>query len=246
MKNSLLLILSLITLTACSDMATKDSTEENAADFYQRAKKAMDNYNYEKSIDLYEQLEARFPYGNEVRQGQLDIIYAYYRHHEPELAISSAKRFIQLYPQHNKVDYAHYLLGLVAYKQGQRTMDAYQLTDPSERDTKILREAYQYFSALIQRYPDSAYVKDAANLRLELRNTLARHEINIADFYFAREAYVAANNRAKYVMENYPRTSSIPKALALLVKTYEKMRLTELAESSRQLLELNYPNYPSF
>jgi len=90
MKNSLLLILSLITLTACSDMATKDSTEENAADFYQRAKKAMDNYNYEKSIDLYEQLEARFPYGNEVRQGQLDIIYAYYRHHEPELAISSA------------------------------------------------------------------------------------------------------------------------------------------------------------
>jgi outer membrane protein assembly factor BamD len=47
-------------------------------------------------------------------------------------------------------------------------------------------------------------------------------------------------------MENYPRTPSIPKALALLVKTYEKMRLTELAESSRQLLELNYPNYPSF
>jgi outer membrane protein assembly factor BamD len=228
-------------------MATKDSAkEENAADFYQRAKKAMDNYNYEKAIEIYEQLEARYPYGNEVRQGQLDIIYAYYRHHEPELAISSAKRFIQLYPSHDKVDYAHYLLGLVSYKQGQRMMDEYQFTDPSQRDTKILRESYQYFSALIQRYPDSPYVKDAANIRLELRNTLARHEINIAAFYFAREAYVAANNRAKYVMENYPRTPSIPKALDLLVKTYEKMKLPQLAESSRRLLELNYPNYPSF
>ena len=46
-----------------------------------------------------------------------------------------------------------------------------------------------------------------------LRNLLAQHEINTAHYYMRRGAYVAAANRARYVVENYQRAPAMPEAL---------------------------------
>ena len=48
---------------------------------------------------------------------------------------------------------------------------------------------------MLARYPDSAYAADAKARMVQLRNLLARHEINVANYYFKRGAYVAATNR---------------------------------------------------
>lgn len=78
-----------------------------------------------------------------------------------------------------------------------------------------------------------------------LRNLLASYEIHVADYYLSRQAYVAAANRGRYVVENFQETPSVGDGLAVMVESYQKMHLDELAASSLETLKLNYPDHPS-
>jgi len=60
-----------------------------------------------------------------------------------------------------------------------------------------------------------------------------------------RDAYVAAVNRAKYVIEHYQQTPAVADALAILAEAYTKMGIQDLAADSLRVLELNYPNHPA-
>jgi outer membrane protein assembly factor BamD len=75
-----------------------------------------------------------------------------------------------------------------------------------------------------------------------LHNSLAMHEIHVADYYMRREAYVAVVNRCKYVLNEYPRTPAIEHALGLMMLAYKKIGLEDLAADSRRVLALNFPN----
>jgi outer membrane protein assembly factor BamD len=78
-----------------------------------------------------------------------------------------------------------------------------------------------------------------------LRNRLARYEINVANYYFKREAYVAAVNRGRYVIENYPQTPAVGDALAVMIQAYQLLGLNDLANDSLKVLTANYPEHPS-
>jgi outer membrane protein assembly factor BamD len=75
-----------------------------------------------------------------------------------------------------------------------------------------------------------------------LRNNLAAYEVGVADYYMRRRAYVAAANRARYALENYPNTPESAEALVILHRAYTKLNLPELAASAMSVLELNYPD----
>ena len=74
------------------------------------------------------------------------------------------------------------------------------------------RDAYADFAQLLARYPNSQYAPDARQRMVYLRNLLARSELAIADYYLRRGAHVAAANRARYVLENYPLSEATPDA----------------------------------
>src|SRR5690606_9817259 len=92
--------------------------------------------------------------------------------------------------------------------------------------------------------PDSRYANDATKRMVYLRNILARQEVNVAMYYMRRGAYVAAANRARYVVENYSRTPSVPDALVLLAKAYKVLEMDDLANDALRVLEYNYPGHP--
>jgi outer membrane protein assembly factor BamD len=77
-----------------------------------------------------------------------------------------------------------------------------------------------------------------------LRNVLAQHEVNVATYYMRRGAYVAAANRARYVVENYSRTPSTPDALVIMAKAYKVLEMDDLAADAVRVLEENFPNHP--
>jgi outer membrane protein assembly factor BamD len=68
--------------------------------------------------------------------------------------------------------------------------------------------------------------------------------VNVADYYLRRGAYVAAVNRAKYVLETYARTSATENALSIMTQAYVKMDMPQLAADSLRVLERNYPQSP--
>ncbi|MCL7420804.1 MAG: outer membrane protein assembly factor BamD [Methylobacter sp.] len=225
-----------------------DTTDEyvdwNAEKFRTEAKAAVDAGNYEKAIKLYEALESRYPFGAEAAQTQLDVAYAYFKGDDPEAAIAAADRFIKINPRSPGVDYAYYLKGLVNYNRGIGFIDRFLPTDTSQRDPGSAREAYDNFAELLRRFPESKYVPDAKQRMIALKNNLAMHEVHVARFYMKRKAYVAAVNRANYVVEKYQRTPAVPYALQILQEAYTALQMTELAADTARIYEMNYPDGP--
>src|SRR5690606_18494465 len=78
-----------------------------------------------------------------------------------------------------------------------------------------------------------------------LRNMLANYEIHVAEFYIERQAFLSALSRARYVVENYQSTPSVPRALEIMVEMYLRMGLNDLADTSLAVLKQNYPNSPA-
>jgi outer membrane protein assembly factor BamD len=211
----------------------------SAARLYAEASSELDSKNYARAIEYYEKLEARYPFGRYAMQSQLDVAYAHYRADEPEAAIAAADRFIKLYPQNPYVDYAYYLKGLVNYNRSVGFLDRYIPTDPSQRDPGAALDAFADFSVLVERFPDSRYAEDARQRMLYLRNNLARHEVNVARYYMRRGAFLAAANRANYVIERFQRTSAVESALEILVDAYTALGKSELAADAQRVLDLN-------
>ena len=234
-------LLLVVALAGCGIFGKEiDLTEGWSAEkLYAEAASELDSSNYARAIELYEKLESRYPFGRYAMQAQLDVAYAHYRAEEPEKAIAAADRFIKLYPQNPFVDYAYYLKGIVNYNRSVGFLDRYIPTDASQRDPGSALDAFTDFSLLVERFPDSKYAEDARQRMLYLRNNLARHEVNVAHYYMRRGAYLAAANRANYVIERFQRTSAVEDALEVLIDAYRALNKPELAADAKRVLDLN-------
>ncbi|UHD18048.1 outer membrane protein assembly factor BamD [Thiocapsa bogorovii] len=230
-----------VALAGCGVFGKEIDLTENwsAARLYAEASSELDSNNYAKAIEYYEKLEARYPFGRYAMQSQLDIAYTHYRADQPEAAIAAADRFIKLYPQNPYVDYAYYLKGLVNYNRSVGFLDRYVPVDASQRDPGSALDAFVDFSVLVERFPDSRYAEDARQRMLYLRNNLAKHEVNVARYYMRRGAYLAAANRANYVIERFQRTSAVESALVVLIDAYTALGKKELAADAKRVLDLN-------
>lgn len=212
----------------------------DAEKLYELAKKASDNGNYKDSITYYEQLEARFPFSNPARQGQLDLMYAYYKNREPESAIDQADQFIRENPAHPRIDYAYYIKGLVQFERNPNFIERWFNADLTERPPIDARKSFQAFQTILERFPTSEYAEDSQKRMIFLRNRLASYEVYVADYYLKRGAYVGAINRAKYAVENYDGAPQIKHALEVMAQSYRKLGMADLAADSERVLKENY------
>lgn len=235
-----------LVLAACSGFGDQTDPTRNwsEAELYREAREALDNADFETAIDYYGKLGARYPFGSNAPQGQLDLVYAYYKFREPDSALEEADRFIEFHPRHPEAAYAHYIKGLANYGRRYGWFDRILRTDRSERDTTEFAAAFDDFKTVVEQFPDSRYAPDATDRMVELRDTLARHELVVAEFYLARKAWVAAANRAEYVVRNFPSSTSAGPALAIMVRAYRAIGLDELAADSLRVLRTNYPDAP--
>ena len=226
--------------TGCSMFGEKDETLGwSQQKLYTEATDAMSSGNYELAIKYYEILEARYPFGKYAHQSQLNVAYAYYRFSEPESALTAADRFIRLHPNHPATAYAYYLRGLINFNRSLTFLDRFLPTDTSQRDPGASLDSYKDFAEVINRYPDSEYADDSARRMLYLRNNLARHEVNVARYYVRRGAFLAAANRAEFVVQNYQRTPALRDALEVMIDAYGKLGMQDLVADTQRVLAFN-------
>lgn len=240
-----LLLIAIFALTAACSSNETVSENLGEAELYRQAQADLDNKSFTSAITKLKALESRYPFGRFAEQAQLELIYAYYRNTEPEAARSSAERFIRLHPQHPSVDYAYYLKGLASFDQDRGLLARFLPLDMTKRDPGAARDSFNEFAQLTTRYPNSRYSPDAKARMTYLRNLLAANEIHAADYYLRRQAYVAAANRGRYVVENFQGTPAVGDGLAVMTESYQRMGLDDLAASSLETLKLNYPEHPS-
>ena len=241
------LLISLLSTSGCSFFSKDEvKTDKNwtVERVYSEAKSALTLEDYPTALSHYAQLEARFPFGEYAQQALLESAYAYYKSDDPETALATIDRFMRVYPLNPNMDYAIYLRGLINFTRDIGLFEKYIPRDESQRDPGSARFALKDFTTLVTRYPKSNYSEDATQRIVYLRNRLAQHEVNVAHYYMRRGAYVAAANRGKYVIENYPRTPAMPEALLMMAKAYKILGLNELSEDALRVLKLNYPGHP--
>jgi len=238
------LVLSCAFLAGCSseEEVPQETSEQLLYDSIQGNIKTE---NFSMAVRNLQLLESRYPFGPYAEQAQLEIIYAHYRNYEPDAAVAAADRFIRLHPQHQSADYAYYIKGLANYAEGQGFLDRFLPTDETMRDPGAALQSFEDFRQLLSRYPNSSYAPDAKARMLYLRARLARYEINVANYYFKRGSFLAAANRGRYVVENFPQTPASSDALAVMVQAYQLLGLNDLANNSLLVLKSNFPDHPS-
>lgn len=225
-----------------SQSTASDETEGwSASKIYSTAREAMNEGNYERAIGLYESLEARYPLGRFAQQAQLETAYAYYKYDEPDSALDAIDRFLRMNPSSPDADYALYLRGLVNFNRGSSIVDKIFPRSIADLDTVRQKEAFQDFSHLINRHPDSKYAADAKSRIQHLRNSLAQSEVNVAKYYMVRNAWLAAFNRAEYAIKHYQGSPAVLDALEIKVKAATQLGKPDLAAANLRVLELNAP-----
>ena len=215
-----------------------------AADFYKAAKEEFDSQNWEQAVKLYEQLEAKFPYGRFAQQAQIEVAYANYKLGESAAAIAALDKFIKLHPNHQNIDYALYLKALVNFREDLGPLSRLITQDLADRDPKSARESFEGFKELVTRFPESRYAPDSRERMAYLIEALARHEINVARYYLRRGVYLAAANRAQDAITRFPNSPSHREALDIMIEAYDRMGMPELRDDAKKVLAKNFPADP--
>ena len=211
---------------------------------YALGRKQLDREDYEDAARTFTRLIARFPYGPQAEQSQIDLAFAQHKLSKPEEATSTITRFIKTYPTHPNIDYAYYLKALINFDRENRWLAKVARLDVSARDLGAAAQSYNDFNEVIRRFPTSKYAEESRQRMIYLRNRLALHDLTVGLFYYDREAYVSAAGRAKYVLETYPQSAFDGDALALLAVSYKALGQDLMAKDSTRVLQQNYPEHP--
>jgi len=157
-------------LGACGTAEKQADTSTSAERLYSTAKRALNQGDFLTAVDTFETLGARFPFGIYTQQAQLDIAYAYFKQDEFDNAISSADRFIKLYPRSDNIDYAIYIKGVSNFARGGSFMERLFPRDAAQVNQNWLRAAFAEFDVLVRQHPNSEYVPDSL-ARMEFLQT---------------------------------------------------------------------------
>tara|TARA_B100000674_G_scaffold446541_1_gene413558 strand:+ start:220 stop:1056 length:837 start_codon:yes stop_codon:yes gene_type:complete len=178
----------------------------------------------------FNEAEILFPQSEWAPKSALMAAYSYYIQDYYGDAIAELKRFKRIYPKHQNLDYATYLLAICYYEQ---------IVD-EKKDLQSILYAKQNFELVISKYPNTEYSLDA-EFKIDLINDLlASKEMYIGRYYFDKKKWIPAINRFKNVVDQYDTTIYVEEALHRLVEVYYLLGLTAESQKYANLLGYNY------
>ena len=232
MKNKLVLtILAALMLGGCaSKPETEEEQEPAEVILYQLAQDRINAKNYAGAVESLARIERFYPFGVYAEQARADLIYAFYMSGDYDQAYAASEKFIRLYPRNTNIDYAYFMKGMTGYYQDEGLLNDIFALDLSKRDTSPAMQSYADLTEFIIRYPESEYIDAARERLIFLRNLIASSELDGAEYYMKRGAYLAAVNRANYVLKNIPNSTERERALRILKEAYKQLGYDEYTE----------------
>jgi len=247
-KPLILIFSSLFILSGCLPFTGDKETRRVVANglspkvLYEQAEDKVNAGSIDQAIDQYEIILKSYPGSKYAIQARLDIAYNLFKRKKYDKALIELNKFIEKYPDLPSTPYAFYLRGVIAQDKSSSILDNF-VTDSAQRDVESVSTAYRYYVELIKNFPNSKYSIDAGNKLVGLKNILAKHEFYVALYYTEIGSHIAALNRIKFIIENYPNSSSIPDGLHLMAYNYDEINANKLASDTRKVLASSYPDY---
>lgn len=211
--------------------AKADPASRTVEDLYNNGVDALNQKRYATAVAQFDAVEQNYPYSSWAVNAQLMHGYGEYLQNRYTESIGALDRFIQLHPTHSNVSYAYYLRGLSFYEQ---------IAD-IQRDQKGTEQAMVALQDVVNRFPESAYARDA-RLKIDLcRDHLAGKEMEIGRFYQRQKLFAGAIGRFQKVVDDYQTTNHAPEALHRLTEIYLMLGLVDQAKKTAAVLGHNYP-----
>ncbi len=224
----------LLLLGGCSIFASKPAENPSSLPvevLYNRGADALVARDYARAVQEFDNVEQYYPYSPWAANAQLMGGYGQYLEQKYTDAVGTLNRFIQLHPSSRDIAYAYYLRALCYYEQ----------IEDIQRDQKSTQDAMAALQEVVNRFPESAYARDA-KLKIDLaRDHLAGKEMEIGRFYERQHLYAAALTRFQRVVDDFQTTNHVAEALERLVEIYLKLGLPDQAKRTAAVLGHNYP-----
>ena len=232
----LCLIILIIPLISCSNNKINKSQinekdlESQVLEAYEEGLKSLKDGDVIFASKKFNEAETLFPQSKWAPKSSLMAAYSYYSQDYYEDSILELERFLEIYPFHENIDYAYYLLGLCWYEQ---------IID-EKKDLQTIIKAKEKFSYLIKNFPNTEYALDA-EFKIDLINdTLAAKEMYVGRYYFNQKKWIPAINRFRIIVDDYETTIYTEEALHRLVEVYYTIGLKDEAKKYATLLGYNY------
>jgi outer membrane protein assembly factor BamD len=159
-------------------------------------------------------------------------------------ALNGYRTFLTYYPEHDLADRAQFMVGMALYQQA---------LSP-DRDQALTLQAIAEFSRVETAFPQSPFAPRARDMIKACHDRLAEHERLVGRFYQRRRAYLAAIDRYRLVLDQYPhykRTNQVlfdlgqcllavgnrPEAGEFFTRLEQEDRKGDLASKAKSLLE---------
>ena len=232
----LCLIILIIPLISCSNNKINKSQinekdlESQVLEAYEEGLKSLKDGDVIFASKKFNEAETLFPQSKWAPKSSLMAAYSYYSQDYYEDSILELERFLEIYPFHENIDYAYYLLGLCWYEQ---------IID-EKKDLQTIIKAKEKFSFLIKNFPNTEYALDA-EFKIDLINdTLAAKEMYVGRYYFNQKKWIPAINRFRIIVDDYETTIYTEEALHRLVEVYYTIGLKDEAKKYATILGYNY------
>ena len=239
MKNKfLILFFSILVLMGCASNEKEDA-EPPEVQLYRLAQDRINAQNYLGAVDSLVRIERFYPFGVYAEQARADLIYAHYMSGDYDQAYAASEKFIRLYPRNTNVDYAYFMKGMTGYYADEGLLGNLFSLSLAKRDIGGAMQSYADLTEFLIRYPESEYIDAARERLIFLRNLIASSELDGAEYYIKRGAYLAALNRANYVLKNIPNSTETQRALDIMKKSFIELGYEEYAEKVSSVEALN-------
>jgi outer membrane protein assembly factor BamD len=222
--------------TPKADLGTPDAyaDDQPAGTLYNQGLADLNSGKIRDAVTSFNEVDRQHPYSEEARKALIMSAFASYRGGNYDDTISTANRYLSLYPGTSDAPYAEYLIGSSYFQQ---------MPDVT-RDQDVTQRAITALSDIVTHYPTSEYADDAQSKLIIAKDQLAGKEMQTGRYYLEQRNYLAAIGRFQNVATNYQDTREVEEALERLTEAYLALGVTSEAQTAAAVLGHNFPNSP--
>ncbi|MBN2645685.1 MAG: outer membrane protein assembly factor BamD [Desulfuromonadaceae bacterium] len=223
----LLILVALLSTTACSTTPAPKEEAKNALYYFQQGEIAYEDQDYEQAIENWQKVRDSFQSPELTTLAELKIADVQYEKGQTIEAIAAYEDFLKQHPEHART-------GEVLLRLGQLHFGEMLSED---RDQTATRNALASLKQLKDNYPAYNQQGEVDQLIQQCRDRLAANERYIGQFYLKNKRYDAAINRLKEIPANYPEFPEMNSVLFSLAKAYTLSGQNDKATPLFNLLE---------
>ncbi|QCI19960.1 MAG: outer membrane protein assembly factor BamD [Buchnera aphidicola (Brevicoryne brassicae)] len=206
---------------------------------YKYSKKKLKEKKFDEAINILEKIKNDSIVNFNNDKIQINLIYAYYKNFNFNMAQKTVQEFIYFHPNHPNIDYVLYMQSLISLAMDKNTFFKILPIEYYKSDPIHAINAFFQLQNLIYHYPKSLYIINAKKNIISIKKRLSEHDFKILKFYFSHKKYISVINRGTEIIQKYPETQAARKTLIYMEKSFFALNILDTAKKISKIISLN-------